>query len=168
MMLHGSGSLRGALSLDVIVTLAYELKIQFKEEELREGSVYDPARELARAGREPMIRCLENIREQLAKSIAKGDPSLKRYVMVSALVSKLKALEFGGNVRDAYFDAVRDAVHVCTMSLETYLAQHAPKSGGVNDTAAPLGNGADLDLNPDTMSFEALMNPLLLFKCSEF
>lgn len=167
MMIHGSGFLRGALSLDVIVTLGYEVITQLQEEgSLQEPNTYDPARELARSGREPVIRHLENIRGQLAKSIAQGDPSLKRFIMVSALLSKIKALESGGNVRDAHYDSVKNAVQVCSKSLEAYLDQQVPRPGDAD--AATMSQYDGVDLNLDTMSFEALMNPLLLFKCPEF
>lgn len=150
MMTHGSGLLRGALSLDIIVTLGYEINIQLQEEgHLQEATVYDPARELARVGREPVLRRLENIREQLAKNIVQGDPSLKRFVMTSALLSKIKALESGGNVRNAYYDAVKDAAQVCTRSLETYLAQQTPQLGDMIDAGTPGPDEAELDL--DTM-----------------
>lgn len=150
MMIHGSGVLRGALSLDVIVTLAYELNTQLQEEgSLQEPCAPDPARELARAGREPIIRRLEHIREQLAKSITSGDPSLKRFILLTALLSKIKTLESGGNVRDVFPGAVRNAVQFCTKSLEAYLAQHAPQSGDVNDVTMLWSDQAEVDL--DTM-----------------
>lgn len=150
MMTHGSGCLRGALSLDVIVTLAYELNAQLQEEGFAQKPVaHDPARELARAGREPIIRRLEHIREQLANNITSGDPSLKRFILLTALLSKIKTLESGGNVRDAFFGAVRNAVQFCTKSLEAYLAQHAPQSGDVDDATTLWSDQAEVDL--DTM-----------------
>lgn len=150
MMIHGSGCLRGALSLDVIVTLAYELNTQLQEEDhLQEPIAHDPVRELARAGREPVIRRLEHIREQLAKSITSGDPSLKRFILLTALLSKIKTTDSGGNVRDALFDSVRDAVQFCTKSLEAYLAQHALQSGDVDGATTLWSDQAEVDL--DTM-----------------
>lgn len=150
MMIHGSGVLRGALSLDIIVTLAYELNTQLQEEgSLPEPIAHDPAREFARTGREPTIRRLEHIREQLAKSITLGDPSLKRFILLTAILSKIKTLDSGGKVRDEFFDSIRNAVQFCTKSLEAYLAQHAPQLGDVDDATTLWSDQAEVDL--DTM-----------------
>lgn len=156
MMIHGSGFLRGALSLDVIITLAYELNTQLQEEgPFKEPVAYDPARELSRAGREPVIRRLEYIREQLSRNIARGDPSLKRFVMVSALLSQINTLEYGSNARDAFYHSVKDSVQICTTSLEVYLAQHAPQPGVVNNAPTPWSDGANLDLDTMVSIFRA-------------
>lgn len=146
MMMHSSGSLRGALSLDVIVTLAYELITQLQEEgNVTKLIAHDPARELAHAGREPVIRRLEHIREQLAEGITSGNPSLKRFILLSAILTKIKTLEAGGHVRDACLDAVRNAIQFCTKSLEAYLARHAPQSGDVDDATTQWSDQAEVD-----------------------
>lgn len=160
MMAHGSGSLCGALSLDVIVTLGYELNTQLQEEELlQEPTVYDPARELARAGREPIIHRLEHIQEQLTKSIAQGNSSLKKLIIVSAILAQINALESGGNVRAALHYAVKEGIQVCSQSLERYLAQHVPEPF---DMDGATGTQADLEL--DTMVSFFLCIPVVGIK----
>lgn len=123
MMVHGSGHLRGSLTLDVIITLVYELNTQFQEEGASQGPIPgDPAHEAARMAREPIVRRLEHIRKQLCEIIRLGLPTTKRFVMTSALLAQVKALETGDNVRSASVDAVKESTQICTESLEPFLA----------------------------------------------
>lgn len=127
LMVHGSGHFRGGLSLDVIVTLALELITQLQEDDpspAPKQAAYDPARELARAAREPIIRRLEHIQDQLYQVIALGNPSLKRYGIISALLGYIKALESGRNTKTAIYEAVKVCLKNCLgilrLNLSTY------------------------------------------------
>lgn len=111
LMAQGSGHLRGGLSLDVSMTLAYELNAQYREDgSLRGPGSHDPARELAIAAREPVMRRLEQIRDVHAQIIALGNPSLKRFFMVSAALAQIRTLEAGGDVKAAFYAAVKAAM----------------------------------------------------------
>lgn len=147
LMVYGAGYMRAGLTLDVITTLAYELTIQLQEEEEERRSTtadgvgenatpgpstYDPARELARAARQPILRRLEHIRSQLAQTIINGSSSLKRYMLVSALLAQITTLEAGGNAKAAFHAAVRDAFRQCKEWIEAYLVRSASARGGSN------------------------------------
>ncbi|CAN8106296.1 unnamed protein product [Discula destructiva] len=162
MMSHGSGFLRGGLSLNVIVTLAYELNTQIQEEGPIQGLIaHDPARQLSLAGREPIFRRLEHIQRQLGKNIADGNPSLKRFVMVSALLGQAKALEADGNVKKAVYDAVKDAMQICTNSLEIYLTQHSSSMSNLPNGTGSWSDGLDVDLG--SVDFDSFMDPIFPF-----
>lgn len=129
LLIQGSGHLRGGLSLDVIMTLVYELNAQHREDgSTQRQNVYNPVRELANAAREPIVRRLEHIREQLSQIIALGNPSLKRFVLISAALAQIKALEVGGDVKAAFYAAVKESMQRCTKSLQAYLARQPDRA----------------------------------------
>lgn len=149
LMAQGSGYLRGGLTLDVSMTLAYELNAQYQEDgSVRGPGSYDPARELASAAREPVMRRLEHIREVHAQIIALGNPSLKRFFMVSAALAQIKTLEAGGDVKAAFYAAVKEAMVRCTKSLEVYLAGQPSGQAVDPETEEPsFLEEYDFDLN---------------------
>lgn len=150
LMVEGSGHLRGGLSLDVIITLAYELNTQLQEEESAPGSQshsYDPARDLARAAREPILRRLEHIREQLSQTIALGSPSLKRLFMVTGSLAQIRTLEAGGDVKIAFYSAVKDAIQRCTDLLRAYLATQQSQDGESHNVAESFPDKYDFSLD---------------------
>lgn len=139
LLVQGSGYLRGGLSLDVIMTLVYELNAQHREDGSVQGqNSYNPVRDVASAARKPIVRRLEHIREQLSQIIALGKPSLKRFVMISAALAQIKALEAGGDVKAAFYAAVKEAMQRCTKSLQEYLARQPDQAANTEHAAASL------------------------------
>lgn len=97
----GRGSFKGALSFDVITSLGLEIITQLEEEASTRSVgtpapiIADPLDKMAKAHREPLIRSLEHIQKQLLQIIALGQPSLKRYNFLSAILSQIRAMESG-------------------------------------------------------------------------
>lgn len=150
LMVHGSGHSRGGLGLDVIVALAFELITQIQEDGPGRAPgqpSYDPARELARAAREPIVRRLEHIREQLFQIIALGKPSLKRYGIISVLLAHIKALEAGGNAKAALHEAIKEHMEKCLNLLRDYLAAHTSQAQEPADKMSVLFDGPEFDFD---------------------
>ncbi|KAK8063998.1 hypothetical protein PG996_008650 [Apiospora saccharicola] len=103
MAIRGSGLFKGPLSQDVIVHLALEVITQLEEERdprmPDEGSTSaasvaaDPLVQMSRAGRQPLIDTLRFILGQLRHIIALGQPSCKRYLLLSAAMVHIEELE---------------------------------------------------------------------------
>ncbi|ORY60756.1 uncharacterized protein BCR38DRAFT_476646 [Pseudomassariella vexata] len=97
----GSGLFKGPLSQDIIVTLGLEIYSQIEDEKLsiptadHNDVASDPLLELSKASRRPLIDILTHILEQLRQTIALGRPSLKRYIMLSAILTQIQAVEKG-------------------------------------------------------------------------
>lgn len=158
LMIHGSGYLRGGLSLNVIVTLAYELNAQLKEVGGAQGPhPYDPAHELGRAAWQPIIRRLEHIRKQLWQITALGTRSLRSYIMVSAFLAQMRTVEVGGNMKIAFYGAVKEAIQRCVESLKTYLASQPAQATDLNVNMPSLPEGHEFNLN-DLVSFQPACN----------
>lgn len=168
LMIHGSGHFRGGLSLDVIVTLALELITQLQEdgpgrapgrqqgEKENEQPSYDPARELARAAQEPIIRRLQHIQEQLFQVVAFGKPSLKRSGIISALLAQVRALEAGGNFKEAFCKAIGDCMEKLSELLRLYLVAHTPQAQGPADEVPAVSDEFEIDF-AQLVSFDCLL-----------
>lgn len=171
LMARGSGFLRGGLSLNVIMTLAFELNIQLQEDGPTnnvEPTSYDPARELARAAREPIIRRLEHIRNQLFQIIDLGNPSLKRFLMISSFLGQFKALETGGNAKVAFYNAFTDSAQKCMGSLQAYLEKHTPRMAAASSVTSSFPDDFDFDFSavvslPLSLFLKILLNILRIW-----
>lgn len=132
--IHGAGSLRGPLNLDIIATLCLEVTTQLNEYGPRTNP--DPLDALRRAGRKPIVDKLERIKEHLLNIIALGSASLKRYNFLSGMLAQIGALETGQPVDAAVFEAVKQSLK---SSYDALLASQA------------------MDTPPD--SVDSLLNP---------
>ncbi|KAK8035264.1 hypothetical protein PG993_010259 [Apiospora rasikravindrae] len=105
MAIRGSGLFKGPLCQDVIIHLGLELVTQLEEErDLRmpgeptaPPSSADPLIQMSRAGRQPLIDTLRHILGQLRHIIALGQPSCKRYFLLSAAMVHIEELEAGSS-----------------------------------------------------------------------
>ncbi|KAK8112163.1 uncharacterized protein PG998_008620 [Apiospora kogelbergensis] len=107
--IRGSGLFKGPLSQDVVVHLGLEVVTQLEEERdlrLPEGAPgtatinapsFDPLVQMSRAGRQPLIDTLRHILGQLRHIIALGQPSCKRYLLLSAAMAHIEELEAGSS-----------------------------------------------------------------------
>lgn len=149
MMVHGSGLLRGALSRDIITTLGLELITQLQEDGAPSRPLIstDPMDKLAHANREPVIRRLEHIRDQLLQVIARGNPSLKGYGFLSALLAQIRAVELGENVKTAVYESIRESMKSCSEVLTAYQAAHTPRDPAAEFAGGPpsFSEGGDFD-----------------------
>ncbi|KAK7936073.1 hypothetical protein PG985_001568 [Apiospora marii] len=103
MAVRGSGLFKGPLSQDVIVHLSLEVITQLEEErDLRmpnEGSIdtdsvaADPLVQMSRNGRQPLLGTLRHTLGQLRQIVALGQPSCKRYLLLSAAMAHIEELE---------------------------------------------------------------------------
>lgn len=128
----GRGVFKGALSLDVILVLALEVITQLEEEGPHQ-SVPDPLDEINKASRIPLIRILDRISDQLLQIISMGSPSLKRYLMLSAYLSQIRAMESGQNVKQAVYEALVESMKKCRSLLESQARLVASPHGGTID-----------------------------------
>ncbi|KAL1981213.1 hypothetical protein VTN96DRAFT_2965 [Rasamsonia emersonii] len=129
--IFGRGTFKGALSLDVITVLGLEIITQLEEEAATRPSgcvADDPLDEMAKANRAPFVQRLEHILEQLLQIIELGQPSLKRYNMVAAMLSQIQAMESGQNVTQAVYETVKQSLKKCYSLLQASLAVSTPQS----------------------------------------
>ncbi|EAW12954.1 fungal specific transcription factor domain-containing protein [Aspergillus clavatus NRRL 1] len=116
--------IKGALSFDVNTSLGLEIVTQLEEEASTRpvGSsppfIVDSLDELAKAHRAPLIRSLEHIQEQLLQVIALGNPSLKRYNFLSAILSQIRAMESGQPIPPAIYETVKESLKKCYSLLQ--------------------------------------------------
>lgn len=159
LMIRGSGYLRGGLSPDVIVTLAYELNAQLQEGGGAQGPhSYDPAHELARAAWQPIKHRLAHIQKQVSQIIALGKSSLKTFIMVSAVLAQLETVEGGGgNAKTAFYGAIMEAIRGCTESLKTYLASQPAQATHLNAEAQSWPKDHDSSLSGLLVSYTIVL-----------
>lgn len=127
LMIMSTGTFRGALTLDVITVLGLEVIRQIEESNLgpsfapvTEGNlVLDPLAEMARAQREPVMRTLDHLKEQLLQIIKLGHPHLKRYVFLAGVISQIRALETGQSVQPAVVRAAQESLRICYTALQS-------------------------------------------------
>ncbi|OXN27035.1 hypothetical protein CDV57_04237 [Aspergillus fumigatus] len=146
----GRGSFKGALSFDVITSLGLEIITQLEEEASTRSVgtsapiIADPLDKMAKAHREPLIRSLEHIQEQLLQIIALGQPSLKRYNFLSAILSQIRAMESGQPIQPAIYETVKESLRKSYSLLQ---ASHAARRA--QDSVESLNMGTDSPLGFD-------------------
>ncbi|KAH2980197.1 hypothetical protein KXW58_002933 [Aspergillus fumigatus] len=146
----GRGSFKGALSFDVITSLGLEIITQLEEEASTRSVgtpapiIADPLDKMAKAHREPLIRSLEHIQKQLLQIIALGQPSLKRYNFLSAILSQIRAMESGQPIQPAIYETVKESLRKSYSMLQ---ASHAARRA--QDSVESLNMGTDSPLGFD-------------------
>ncbi|KAJ6143578.1 C6 transcription factor [Penicillium samsonianum] len=163
----GRGSFKGALSFDVITSLGLEIITQLEEEASTRpfGSsppfVADYLDEMAKAHRAPLVRSLEHIQEQLLQIIALGNPSLKRYNFLSAILSQIRAMESGQPIQPAIYETVEESLKRCYSLLQVSHAASSPQESVESLTTGPDSlPGFDVDALDPALGLEI---PSLLF-----
>ncbi|KGO37823.1 Transcription factor, fungi [Penicillium expansum] len=163
----GRGSFKGALSFDVITSLGLEIDTQLEEEASTRslGSsppfVTDYLDEMAKDHRAPLIRSLEHIQEQLLQIIALGNPSLKRYNFLSAILSQIRAMESGQPIQPAIYESVKESLKKCYLLLQ---ASHAASSPQESVESLTMGTESSLGFDVDALDPAlGLEIPSLLF-----
>ncbi|PWY94079.1 C6 zinc finger domain protein [Aspergillus sclerotioniger CBS 115572] len=155
LVLTARGSLRGPLNLDIISALALELTTQLEESPPPPSPdpIQTPLATLTTTARIPILQTLQHLQVQSAHVFqALKTPSLKRYIIVSALVSQIKAMEAGNrNTQTVVYDTVRECLGVCQGALREMLSSSpssfpASSSAGIMMTPADSGaSGAGID-----------------------
>lgn len=146
----GRGSFKGALSFDVITSLGLEIITQLEEEASTRSVgtpapiIADPLDKMAKAHREPLIRSLDHIQKQLLQIIALGQPSLKRYNFLSAILSQIRAMESGQPIQPAIYETVKESLRKSYSLLQ---ASHAARRA--QDSVESLNMGTDSPLGFD-------------------
>ena len=119
MCIRGSGLFKGGLSSDAISAIGAEIITQVEEEtgSRAPGSsvatTSDPLVRLSRMNREPLMRRLEHVHEQLRQIIALGRPSTKRYIFTSGVLAQIKAMEAGKDPKPMVLEALKDGLREC-------------------------------------------------------
>lgn len=170
----GRGSFKGALSFDVITSLGLEIITQLEEEASTRplGSshpfIADSLDEMAKAHRAPLIRSLEHIQEQLLQIIALGNPSLRRYNFLSAILSQIRAMESGQPIQPAIYKTIKESLKKCYSLLEASYAASSPQESVESLTTGPdCLPGFDVDALVSFFFFFFLF-PFILFLFSLF
>lgn len=147
LMIMSTGTFRGALTLDVITVLGLEVIRQIEEANIgtsfapgTEGNfILDPLAEMARAQREPVMRTLEHLKEQLLQIIKLGHPHLKRYIFLAGVISQIRAMETGQGVQPAVVRAAQESLRSCYTALQSASTpidpQHPLNNFDFNDPA---------------------------------
>lgn len=139
----GTGSFKGALSLDIISVLGLEVITQLEEEASTRSPEFpqlaaDPLDEMANNNREPIMKSLEHILEQLLQIIALGNPSLKRYGFVAAMLSEIRAMKSNENVQQTVYESVKDSLLKCQLLLQNF-------TGGPPGPMSPMNSDTPFD-----------------------
>ncbi|PYH49627.1 uncharacterized protein BP01DRAFT_387792 [Aspergillus saccharolyticus JOP 1030-1] len=151
LLIAGRGSFRGPLSLELFSILGLEIITQLEESPplppppppppssltaspSTHPAFTNPLDELARATRGPLIRTLEHIRDQIFQIIRIGTPSLKRCIILSAMLAQIRAMERGDPVEEAVGESLVLSLRECYAALQS-------SSGG-----------ADVDVNSAVMT----------------
>ncbi|KAK7967167.1 C6 zinc finger domain protein [Apiospora aurea] len=134
MAIRGSGLFKGPLSQDVVIHLGLEVVTQLEEERgLRipgepatPTSCADPLIQMSQAGRQPLIDTLRHILGQLRQIIALGQPSCKRYLLLSAAMVHIKELEAGSsNPLPAALSQLTECLQDCSELLRLASADYS-------------------------------------------
>lgn len=150
----GRGSFKGPLRLDVITAVGLEIITQLEEEAATRSSdcpspfIADPLDQLARTARAPLMRTLEHIRDQLLQIIALGNPSLKRFTFLSAILSITRALESGRPVKPAVYETVKESLKKCYSLLQASHAATISQNSSDQSVMMPNSNITGVDVNP--------------------
>ncbi|CAM1504782.1 Fc.00g023730.m01.CDS01 [Cosmosporella sp. VM-42] len=114
--LVGRGLFKCALSLDAILVLALEIITQLDDDAAPQYEA-DDLDEMAKATRAPLIQTLEHVHEQLLNLLASGNTSLKRLLFVVAYLNQIRAMESGGPIKQAIYEAVTEMLRKCVTVL---------------------------------------------------
>ncbi|KAE8394223.1 hypothetical protein ETB97_011671 [Aspergillus alliaceus] len=132
LMIMSTGPFCGALHLDIITVLGLEVTTQLKEIGTGPSEtgqlIIDPLGAMTRAQREPVIRILKHIKDQLLQVVALGIPRFKRYIFLSTVLCQIEALESGrNNFRPLLIRAAQDSVKDCCIALRASQSLNTPQ-----------------------------------------
>ncbi|OJK01510.1 hypothetical protein ASPACDRAFT_2061, partial [Aspergillus aculeatus ATCC 16872] len=139
LLIAGRGSFRGPLSLELFSILGLEVITQLDESPppppppppqppasaptlTATAMTSNPLAELARATRAPLIQTLEHIRDQIFQIIRLGTPSLKRCIVLSAMLAQIRAMETGDSVEEAVGASLVLSLKECYAALQSFAA----------------------------------------------
>lgn len=150
LIISSAGSFREPLSLDIIAVLGLEVLTQIEEgASICDPPSTDPVDELNKVHRIPIIRTLEHILNQLRQLIALGNPSLKRYNVLSGLLQQIRFLSSPSSssskqtAKQVVYDAVKRSLKECQSMLQEHLATHG--AAETNLTSLTAENNAIAD-----------------------
>ncbi|KAB8260107.1 hypothetical protein BDV32DRAFT_149838 [Aspergillus pseudonomiae] len=160
LMVMSTGPFCGSLHLDIITVLGLEVISQLKETTTVSSEtghlIVDPLGEMSKAQREPMIRILEHINDQMLQIVALGIARFKRYILLSVVLCQIRALESGArDIRPLRIKAVQESVKNCYMASQSSQSDSTPQSSieTLICTESPLG--LDFDLMDPDLDFSA-------------
>lgn len=150
LMVMSTGPFCGALHLDIITVLGLEVTSQLKETATGSSEpgqlTMDPLAEMSKAQREPMIRILEHINDQMLQVVALGIARFKRYIFLSVVLCQIKALESGTrDIRPLMIKAVQESVKNCYMAVQSSQSVSTPQ--GPIETLICTESPPGLDFN---------------------
>lgn len=132
LMIMSTGSFRGPLTLDIITILGLDVTNQLEETgtglSTSSGTlILDPLAEMARAQREPVVRILEHIKEQLLQIIKLGHPTLKRYIFLAGVLAQIRAMESGQSIQSVVVKTAQESLRECYTILQSFRTAEFPQ-----------------------------------------
>lgn len=151
LMVMSTGPFCGALHLDIITVLGLEVTSQLKETTTRSSEtgqlIADPLAEMSKAQREPIIRILEHINDQMLQIVALGIARFKRYIFLSVVLCQIKALESDTrDIRPLMIKAVHESVKNCYMTFQSSQSISTPQGSIETLICTESSLGLDFDL----------------------
>jgi hypothetical protein len=119
-----TGTFKGAISLDAIMTVCLEVLSHIYEERGERGADHGAnpvVVTMARASRTFMIQTLEHVQKQLEGLVASGDPSLKRYVFLNTTLTQIHALDTDQPPEPMIREALKSSLKSCQAMLQLYI-----------------------------------------------
>ena len=147
--IRSAGSFRGPMSLEIISTLCLELTAQLNEDDSLPNP--DPLGALRKAERKPILDKLEHIKDQSLQIIALGNPSMKRYNFLAAIIGQIRALEAGQPVDEAVYEAIDQSLKNSYNALQAAQIDSTPHDSIETLENAPTtisSESFDFDLGP--------------------
>ncbi|KOC08641.1 C6 transcription factor [Aspergillus flavus AF70] len=160
LMVMSTGPFCGALHLDIITVLGLEVTSQLKETATGSSEpgqlTMDPLAEMLKAQREPMIRILEHINDQMLQVVALGIARFKRYIFLSVVLCQIRALESGTrDIRPLMIKAVQESVKNCYMAVQSSQSVSTPQGPIETLICTESPPGLDFNLMDPNLDFSA-------------
>ncbi|QMW36960.1 hypothetical protein G4B11_000196 [Aspergillus flavus] len=160
LMVMSTGPFCGALHLDIITVLGLEVTSQLKETATGSSEpgqlTMDPLAEMSKAQREPMIRILEHINDQMLQVVALGIARFKRYIFLSVVLCQIRALESGTrDIRPLMIKAVQESVKNCYMAVQSSQSVSTPQGPIETLICTESPPGLDFNLMDPNLDFSA-------------
>ncbi|KAK9447408.1 uncharacterized protein V1518DRAFT_406939 [Limtongia smithiae] len=149
--MRGHGVFKGAICMDVIIVLAYEIISQLQENPASGLDDCDPVTEIHRTSRQPLINTLERLADCMLQQISRGVPSLKRYIYASTYLNLIRVMDRGGgnsgiNVQQVICTSVTESLQTCRTLLMPHHDALATSTPLIVAEPAANGNDAERDI----------------------
>jgi hypothetical protein len=137
--LTGRGSFKGPFTFDALMALLFEVSVQL-DRNSAQYSERDPYDDVTEAERAPLIKVLENARQQLFQMLGRGSASVKRYLFVMGYMKHVYDAESIQPPKTGMLSYITAEVKQCLAMLRTIEKANSNQGGNLpalGDQAAP-------------------------------